>query len=68
MRYLTFIFILFSQVIIGQEQQQKVAAIIEEQPTDFNFVFFSKVVVVFIIAIVAIISYAKYIKQERENV
>ncbi len=57
--------ILITQVGFGQNQQ--VAAIVDEHPDKFDLVFFSKVVVLFVIAVVAIISYAKYHKHEREE-
>lgn len=66
---LTIISIFFSVIAFGAEKQeaQKAAIVMENYSKDFDFIFFAKIVLVFILAIVAAISYAQYVKQERES-
>lgn len=65
---LTIVSILFSIVAFGaeKEESQKAAVVLENYSSDFDFIFFAKIVLVFVLAIVAAISYAQFVKQERE--
>lgn len=65
---LTIIAVLFSVIAFGAEKEeaQKAAVVMESYSKDFDFIFFAKIVLVFILAIVAAISYAQFVKQERE--
>lgn len=49
----------------GFGQSQNVAVIVDENPGKFDVVFFSKIILLFVIAIIALVSYVKYEKEEK---
>ena len=50
---------------ICYSQNQNVAVIVDENPGKFDVVFFSKIILLFVIAIIALVSYVKYQKEEK---
>lgn len=64
MRPLIIIFFVFvGHVSFGQNQN--VAVIVEEHSGQFDVVFFSKIILLFVIAIIALVSYLNYKKEEK---
>jgi len=50
---------------VGYGQNQNVAVIVDENSGKFDVVFFSKIVLLFVIAIIALVSYIKYQREEK---
>lgn len=70
MRYLlTLLTFFFSVVAFGaeKEESQKAAVMLEGYASDFNVIFFAKIILVFVLAIAAAVSYAQFVKQDRET-
>ena len=64
MRPLLILFLTFA-TNFGFSQNQNVAVIVDENPGTFDVVFFSKIILLFVIAIIALVSYVNYQKEEK---
>jgi len=64
MRPLLIILFTFA-VNFGFSQNQNVAVIVDENPGKFDVVFFSKIILLFVIAIIALVSYVNFQKGEK---
>ena len=60
---LIILFTLLGQVAFSQKQN--VAVIVDENSGKFDVVFFSKIILLFVIAIIALISFINYQKEEK---
>lgn len=69
MRYfLTLLLFLTSLISFAadKDESKKAAVVIENYSKEFDVIFFAKIILVFILAIVAAISYSQFVKHERK--